>query len=192
MRKGVAQNDRKGQTGQIGRGPRGALGQSIVKAATQEFLERGYKRTSIESVARAAGIAKGTVYLYFKTKEEVFRAASQAFIDWFLSEAKAGAAKKGTVEEQVARVLRAKFGAVRRLSTSSPFGTELLDASNGVSGDLYRQADKAYVKVLASVLSSQPLAMKAEDAAWLVFHAAEKSDALDALAEVMVRGLRKS
>lgn len=46
----------------------------IVAAALRMFAERGYAATKLEDVARAAGIAKGTVYLYFATKEDLFRA----------------------------------------------------------------------------------------------------------------------
>jgi AcrR family transcriptional regulator len=190
MTRVVARTDRKTQTGQFGRGPRGALGESILRAAQREFLERGFRRTSIESVARAAGVAKGTVYLYFDTKEEVFRGVSQAFIDWFLGRAREAAATRGTVEQRLGAVLDAKFGAIARLKAGSPHATELVDASNGVSGDLYRKADRAYVDVLATVLAAQKLSLPAKDAAWLVFRAAENSDQLPALAKVMARGLK--
>ena len=46
----------------------------ILKAALALFAERGYAATKLEDVAAAAGIAKGTVYLYFPTKEELFKA----------------------------------------------------------------------------------------------------------------------
>lgn len=45
----------------------------IVNAATKLFAERGYQGTTIDEIAREANIAKGTVYLYFKDKQELFR-----------------------------------------------------------------------------------------------------------------------
>lgn len=44
----------------------------IIEAATKLFAEKGYRSTTIEEIAREAGIAKGTVYLYFKDKQELF------------------------------------------------------------------------------------------------------------------------
>lgn len=195
----VTQNDRKRKTGQF-RGPRGQLAGSIVRAAQDEFLSRGFKRTSIESIAKAARIAKGTVYLYFDTKEAVFRAVSTQFIDWFLAKAAAAASSPGTVEQRVAAVLDTKFGAIHHLVSKSAYGIELVDSSHGVSGDLYRKADRDYVKILASVLEGT--AESPQDAAWLVFRAAEGSERakvstaevrrrLSELAQVLVRGLRK-
>ena len=46
----------------------------IIAAALASFAERGYAATKLEDVAAAAGISKGTIYLYFPTKEDLFRA----------------------------------------------------------------------------------------------------------------------
>ncbi|MCK5712524.1 MAG: TetR/AcrR family transcriptional regulator [Hyphomicrobiaceae bacterium] len=45
--------------------------QRIVEAATKLFLRHGYRKTSVEKIAQRAGMAKGTVYLYFKTKADL-------------------------------------------------------------------------------------------------------------------------
>jgi AcrR family transcriptional regulator len=46
----------------------------IVEAALTLFTERGFAATRLEDVAARAGIGKGTIYLYFPNKEELFRA----------------------------------------------------------------------------------------------------------------------
>lgn len=46
----------------------------IVAAALRLFSDRGFAATKLEDVAAAAGIGKGTIYLYFPTKEDLFRA----------------------------------------------------------------------------------------------------------------------
>ncbi|MDH3643723.1 MAG: TetR/AcrR family transcriptional regulator [Gammaproteobacteria bacterium] len=43
----------------------------ILVAATELFVRMGYRKTSVDSVARRAGIAKGTVYLYYRNKAEL-------------------------------------------------------------------------------------------------------------------------
>ncbi len=43
----------------------------ILQAATELFIEQGYRKTSVDEVATKAGVAKGTVYLYFKTKADL-------------------------------------------------------------------------------------------------------------------------
>jgi len=46
----------------------------IVAAALQVFVERGFAAARLEEVARRAGVTKGTVYLYFRGKEALFKA----------------------------------------------------------------------------------------------------------------------
>ena len=46
----------------------------ILEAAFEEFAANGYESTRLDDVANRAGIAKGTIYLYFKNKELLFRA----------------------------------------------------------------------------------------------------------------------
>ncbi len=48
--------------------------QEILAAALTVFAERGYAATRLDDVARRAGVTKGTVYLYFPNKEELFKA----------------------------------------------------------------------------------------------------------------------
>ena len=49
----------------------------IVEAALGLFIERGFGATKMEDVARSAGVAKGTLFVYFPTKEDLFRAAAR-------------------------------------------------------------------------------------------------------------------
>ena len=56
--------------------PKGLRRRRILEAATELFATRGYRRTSISEIAKQAGIAKGTVYLYFATKSELLLAAT--------------------------------------------------------------------------------------------------------------------
>ena len=47
---------------------------AILDAAQELFAAFGFRRTAMDDIARAAGVAKGTLYLYFDGKEAVFRA----------------------------------------------------------------------------------------------------------------------
>jgi len=46
---------------------------SILTAAIKLFSDQGYDRTSIEQIAREAGVGKGTVYSYFHTKKDIIK-----------------------------------------------------------------------------------------------------------------------
>lgn len=49
----------------------------IIYAAVDEFLESGFEGTSMESIARRAGISKGGLYHHFKSKDEIFLLANR-------------------------------------------------------------------------------------------------------------------
>ncbi|MCX6130429.1 MAG: TetR/AcrR family transcriptional regulator [Proteobacteria bacterium] len=51
----------------------------IMDAAQGLFSRYGLKKTSIEEIARDAGLGKGTVYLYFRSKDEIFEAVGRRF-----------------------------------------------------------------------------------------------------------------
>jgi AcrR family transcriptional regulator len=48
--------------------------QELLAAALDLFVERGYAATRLDDVATRAGVSKGTLYLYFANKEELFKA----------------------------------------------------------------------------------------------------------------------
>ena len=52
----------------------------IIEAALLLFHQKGYSAAKLDDVARAAGVTKGTLYLYFSSKEELFKAAISATI----------------------------------------------------------------------------------------------------------------
>ncbi len=51
--------------------PRSRKRRRILEVATELFIRQGYRKTSMDEVAREAGVAKGTVYLYFKNKTDL-------------------------------------------------------------------------------------------------------------------------
>ncbi len=52
----------------------------ITEAAFETFAEKGYASARVEEVAKRAGVSKGLLYLYFKTKEELFKAVVRSVV----------------------------------------------------------------------------------------------------------------
>ncbi len=48
--------------------------EEILQAALEVFTDRGFAATKLEDVARRAGVTKGTIYLYYESKEALFKA----------------------------------------------------------------------------------------------------------------------
>jgi len=66
-------NDRNG-TSQEEQSKRQQRAERILDAAAELILRWGYRKTTIDDIARQAGVAKGTIYLHWKTREELFAA----------------------------------------------------------------------------------------------------------------------
>ncbi len=54
--------------------------EEITQAALEAFAEKGYAATKVDDVAKRAGVSKGLLYLYFKTKEDLFKAVIRSFV----------------------------------------------------------------------------------------------------------------
>ncbi|TFV90278.1 TetR/AcrR family transcriptional regulator [Oxalobacteraceae bacterium OM1] len=61
--------------------------QELLAAALDLFVERGYAATRLDDVAARAGVSKGTLYLYFANKEELFKAVVRENVVPVLGEA---------------------------------------------------------------------------------------------------------
>jgi AcrR family transcriptional regulator len=61
--------------------------QELLAAALDLFVERGYAATRLDDVASRAGVSKGTLYLYFTNKEELFKAVVRENVVPVLGEA---------------------------------------------------------------------------------------------------------
>ncbi len=60
--------------------------QELLDAALQLFVEKGFAATRSEEVARRAGVSKGTLYLYYPSKEELFKAVVRQSMSTLIAE----------------------------------------------------------------------------------------------------------
>src|SRR3979490_1457275 len=71
------------------RTPGSAQREAILMAATAPFLRYGFKKTSMDDVAQGAGVSRQGLYLYFETKDVLFREALQYLVSQMISNARA-------------------------------------------------------------------------------------------------------
>jgi AcrR family transcriptional regulator len=72
--------------------------EELMNAAERLFLKQGFGPTSIEQITTAAGVAKGTFYLYFKSKEDVRSALGDRFARDHLARVKTAVARKPQID----------------------------------------------------------------------------------------------
>lgn len=98
---------------------------SILEAAKAEFVERGFEAARIDDIARRAGIAKGTVYLHFPSKEALFLALVRVAVVPAVSSMRA---LVDAAQGSSADLLRAMLGVIKRelLGTDRRFLVRLM------------------------------------------------------------------
>lgn len=85
--------------------------QRILDAAVVEIARRGYYGTTVSTIARRAGVADGTIYLYFKNKEEILFSIFDRAMRRFIDEARRIVdAAAGDPEQKLRRVIDLHLG----------------------------------------------------------------------------------
>lgn len=97
----------------------------ILDAARLLFVRDGLRGTTMEALARAAGVAKPTLYGYFSDKDAVFTALLDDLSDALTAAVEAGMAGPGTVAQRIGAALAGKYGVIAAVVESSPFAEEL-------------------------------------------------------------------
>jgi len=73
----------------------------ILEAARRIFARLSYAATNVEEIAKEAGVAKGTVYLYFKSKEEILAAVLASDLECLVGKTIAGMSTPKTFAERL-------------------------------------------------------------------------------------------
>ena len=156
----------------------------ILVAAREEFLRHGLRATSMEAIARAAGVAKPTLYAYFPDKDAVFLAIVTQVLEAKAAAFAQGLAGNEPVDIRVGAALAAEFAVITGVIGSSPHAAEFFDAHRA-SAELVARADAAATEQLVAVLKEAGIA-DAERLARLLLDAcfglAQKNAGRDTLA----------
>lgn len=80
--------------------------EAILRAATGVFAQNGYFNSKVADIARAAGVADGTVYLYFKSKEEILRSIFERGVGEAIAEGRQQLTELGDAREKLRRIAR--------------------------------------------------------------------------------------
>lgn len=82
---------------------------AIIKAAVKLFDQKGFEKTSIEELAREAGVGKGTIYTYFQTKSEIFYAFCEEQLEFIHNELASKTDPDAPLIEQLMTVFMGEF-----------------------------------------------------------------------------------
>ncbi|MGB3209151.1 MAG: TetR/AcrR family transcriptional regulator [Desulforhopalus sp.] len=82
---------------------------AILETAISLFSEHGYENTSIEQIAKTAGVGKGTVYGYFQTKKEIIKGFCEYELDKIHMKLVNGSNQDAPILEQMMTIYMTEF-----------------------------------------------------------------------------------
>ncbi|HLG62065.1 MAG TPA: TetR/AcrR family transcriptional regulator [Ktedonosporobacter sp.] len=131
---------------------REATRQRIMRVAAREFARLGFDQANINIIAEQAEIGKGTIYLYFENKRDLFLAMLRFIAQAQLTVIRASLAPEGTLRERLERLFLAF---VRLAEEESDTFHVYMSALYGVNRAFQAEATKLlrdYVAVIALML----------------------------------------
>jgi len=183
----------------------------ITEAAVEVFAERGFRQARVSDIARRAGVADGTIYLYFKNKEDLLLSIFEEKMDYLLSGLRIALAETEDPAERVRHFARFHFRQVQenrsaaevlqvelRLSHKflKEYRPEKLWAYLGIFGQIVREGQAKgvfradidhFVGMWAFFGALDEIAMQ-----WVLSRKADRfslESAADQVAEIFIRGM---
>jgi TetR/AcrR family fatty acid metabolism transcriptional regulator len=96
----------------------------ILDAAINAFAESGFHKCSVSKIAHLAGVAEGTIYLYFKNKEEILIRIFQERMGAFIANMRRELSREETTEAHLRTIVRTHFSYMEQ-NRSLAFVTQL-------------------------------------------------------------------
>jgi TetR/AcrR family transcriptional regulator len=128
--------------------------EQILYAALRCFARYGYRRTSMDAIARTARLSRPGLYQYFTGKEEVFRAMGVRMLDSALTGAEGIRRSSAPVVERLSAVLLVRLDLVRELGGDEEFHRELLAETASVAGDLMASFHLRLIAIVEELLTT--------------------------------------
>ncbi len=86
----------------------------ILEAATRTFAEKGFFNAKISEIARQAEVADGTIYLYFKNKDDILIQIFEYMVERHLENIRQAVSRGGSPEEKIRMFIRHHFTTVEK------------------------------------------------------------------------------
>ena len=138
--------------------PRGGRGgekrQRILRAAIQVFAQKGFYATRVSEIARAAGIADGTIYLYFKNKDSILVSIFEEQLGRLVEVLEREIAAAETVENKVRRIIELQLGLFEGERELAEVITVNLRQSSQLLKEYAAPLFVRYLETIASVLAA--------------------------------------
>jgi AcrR family transcriptional regulator len=123
-----------------------------LASAYAVFLRYGFKRTTMDDIAREAEMSRPALYLLYKNKSEIFRALAQSLCDRSIAASETVLASKLKRQEKLLAILNAALLDVMEELARSPHGDELLGVEYEIAADIDAHWHKNICRVLGDAV----------------------------------------
>lgn len=127
--------------------------EAIYEAAATVFAQYGFRRTTMNDIAQAAGISRPALYLMFDNKENLFQGLAAFRLDQAIEQALGVLAGGGDTNERIIAALLVFERIFYEPIADSPHGAELMDISQSLASELMMKDIVRLHAALAKTLS---------------------------------------
>ncbi len=124
----------------------------IINAAARFFGEKGYHQTTTSEIADAAGVAAGTIYIYFKSKEMLIVAVFEEFLGSHMERLKQGVEAVGGSEAKMRRLLTLGLELMESNPSSARIFLSQLRQSSEMIKTVAKKSSRAYKDIIEGVI----------------------------------------
>ena len=126
----------------------------ILDAAIVEIAQRGYYKTTISTIARRAGVADGTIYLYFRSKAEILVSIFDRAMARFIDEGRVHLAQIPGAEAQLRRIVELHLSLVSENRDLAVIFQVELRHSLHFMAQFSRSRIRDYLETIAEIIHS--------------------------------------
>jgi TetR/AcrR family fatty acid metabolism transcriptional regulator len=135
------------------RDARGDKRKRILDAAVRVFARKGFHATRVSEVAKAAGVADGTIYLYFESKDALLVSLFEDRVERLLAFLDTELPRARTASEKLRRVIELQLGLLESERDLAEVLTVILRQSTKLMKEHAAPKFNAYIDVIARVVA---------------------------------------
>jgi TetR/AcrR family fatty acid metabolism transcriptional regulator len=132
---------------------RGNKRERILSAAVKVFAKNGFHATRVSEVAKAAGVADGTIYLYFKSKDELLVSLFEDRVTKLLTFMKDDLPKNANAPDRLRRVIEMQLGLLEGERDLAEVVTVILRQSTKLMKEYAAPRFSAYLDAIARIVA---------------------------------------
>ncbi|MFY2825937.1 TetR/AcrR family transcriptional regulator [Ruegeria sp. MALMAid1280] len=127
---------------------------AILNSAFQAFATYGFRKTSMDDIARGAGMSRPAVYLHFRNKEAIVSKLTEVYYAEKSAAVAEALASSGSVPDVLTRAIKAQTEGMAAI-LASPHGLEMLDNTKSMAAEIISEGEARMAGLYADWLTQQ-------------------------------------